>query len=46
VEGQEPLAGQLEAVVGPQLAVGDEDEDLFLEIEQLQNGQGVSLAVD
>ena len=46
VEGQEPLAGQVEAVVGLQLAVGDVDEDLFLEIEQLENGQGVSLAVD
>jgi hypothetical protein len=46
VEGQEPLTGQVEAVVGPQLAVGDVDEDLLLEIEQLENGQGVSLAVD
>jgi hypothetical protein len=46
VESQEPLAGQVEAVVGPQLAVDDVDEDLFLEIEQLENGQGVSLAVD
>jgi hypothetical protein len=46
VEGQEPLARQVEAVVGPQFAVGDEDEDLFLEIEQLENGEGVTLAVD
>ena len=46
VESQEPLAGEVEAVVGPQLAVGDIDEDPFLEIEQLENGQGVSLAVD
>src|SRR4051812_43251280 len=45
VKRQEPLARQVEAVVGPQLAVGDEDEDPFLEIEQLENGQGVSLAV-
>ena len=46
VKRQEPLARQVEAVVGPQLAVGDEDEDPFLEIEQLENGEGVSLAVD
>jgi hypothetical protein len=45
VERQEPLAGQVEAVVGPQLAVGDVDEDLLLEIEQLEDGQGISLAV-
>jgi hypothetical protein len=36
VESQEPLAGQAEAVVGPQFAVGDVDEDPFLEIEQLR----------
>ena len=35
VEGQEALAGQVEAVVGLQLAVGDIDEDPLLEIEQL-----------
>src|SRR5688500_5233447 len=46
VERQEALAGQVEAVVGSQLVVGDVDEDVFLEIEQLENGQGVSLAVD
>ena len=46
VESQEPLAGQVEAVVGFQFAVGDIDEDPFLEIEQLENRQGVSLAVD
>jgi hypothetical protein len=27
VEGQEPLTGQVEAVVSPKLAVGDVDED-------------------
>jgi hypothetical protein len=42
VERQEPLAGQGEAVFGPQFAVGDVDEDSFLEIEQLEHGQGVS----
>ena len=31
VEGQEPLAGELEAVLGLQLAVGDVDVDLLLE---------------
>ena len=46
MEGQEPLTGQVEAVVGLQLAVGDVDEDAFLEIEQLDDGQGVSVAVD
>ncbi len=46
VEGEESLSGQVEAVVGLQLAVGDVDEDPFLEIEQLEDGQGVSLAVD
>jgi hypothetical protein len=45
-ESQEPLAGEVEAVVGSQFAVGDIDEDPFLEIEQLENRQGVSLAVD
>jgi hypothetical protein len=29
-----------------QLAFGDVDEDVFLEIEQLENGQGISLAVN
>ena len=38
VESQEALAGEVEAVVGPQLAVGHGDEDLFLEIEQLEDG--------
>jgi hypothetical protein len=46
VESQEALAGQVEAVVGSQLAVGDVDEDLFLEIEQLEDCEGVSVAVD
>ena len=46
MESQEALAGQVEAVVGLQVAVGDVDEDPFLEIEQLENGQRVSLAVD
>ena len=46
MEGQELLTGQVEAVVGPQLSVGDVDEDLFLEIEQLEDGQRVTLAVD
>ena len=46
MESKEPLTGEEEAVVGPQFPVGDVDEDLFLEIEQLENGQGVSLAVD
>ena len=46
VEGEEALSGQEEAVVGLQLAFGDVDEDAFLDIEQLENGQGVSLAVD
>ena len=41
MESQEPLAGQEEAVIGPQLAFGHIDEDPFLEIEQLENGQGV-----
>ena len=45
-EGQEALPGEVEAVVGPQLAVADVDVDLFLEIEQLEDGQGVPLAVD
>jgi hypothetical protein len=45
VESQEPLAGQVEAVIGLQLAVRDVDGDQFLEIEQLENGQRVSLAV-
>jgi hypothetical protein len=45
-ESQEPLTGQGEAVVGPQFAVGHIDEDPLLEIEQLEDGQGVSLAVD
>jgi hypothetical protein len=46
VEGEEPLAGEVEAVVGLQLAVGDVDVDPLPEIEQLEDGQGVSLAVD
>jgi hypothetical protein len=46
VEGEESLSGQVEAVVCLQLAFGDVDEDAFLEIEQFENGQGVSLAVD
>src|SRR5918995_7151940 len=46
MERQKPLARQVEAVVGLQLAVGDVDEDLLLEIEQLDDGQGVSVAVD
>jgi hypothetical protein len=46
VEGQEPLTGEVEAVVGLQLAVDEVDEDLFLKIEQLQNGQRVPFAVD
>jgi hypothetical protein len=46
VERQESLTGEVEAVVGPQLAVGEVDEDLFLEIRQLEDCQGVSLAVD
>jgi len=46
VEGEESLSGEVEAVVRLQLAFGDVDEDVFLEIEQLENGQGVSLAVD
>ena len=33
-------------MVGPQLAPGDGDVDPLLEIEQLEDGQGVSLAVD
>src|SRR3954464_3942786 len=45
VEGQEPLTGQVEAVVGLQLAVGNVDEDLLPEIEQLEHGQRVPLAV-
>src|SRR3954451_8796855 len=43
---QEPLAGEREAVVGPQLAVLDEDVDLLLEGEELQDGERVALAVD
>jgi hypothetical protein len=46
VEGQEPLTGQVEAVFGLQLAVGDVDEDPLLEIEQLEHGHGVAFAVD
>ena len=42
VEGEEALAGQVEAVVRLQLAFDDVDEDAFLEIEQLENGQRVS----
>jgi hypothetical protein len=38
VEGEESLSGQVEAVVRLQLAFGDVDEDVFLEIEQLENG--------
>ena len=33
-------------MVGLQLAVGDVDEDPLLEVEQLEDGQGVTLAVD
>jgi hypothetical protein len=46
VKGQESLPGQVEAVLGLQFAVGDVDEDPLLEIEQLENGQGVAFAVD
>src|SRR5688572_8283430 len=46
VEGEESLSRQVEAVLRLQLAIGDVHEDVFLEIEQLENGQGVSLAVD
>ena len=45
MEGQESLPSQVEAVVGLQLAFGDVDEDVFLEIEQLEYGQRVSLAL-
>jgi hypothetical protein len=45
-EGEESLSGQVKAVVCLQLAYGDVDEDVFLEIEQLESGQGVSLTVD
>jgi len=38
VESQEALAGEVEAVVGLQLAVGDVDEDPFVEIEELEDG--------
>jgi len=38
VERQKPPTGQGEAVVGLQLSLGDVDEDLFLEMEQLENG--------
>ena len=44
MEGEESLSGQLEAVVRLQLAFGEVDEDAFLQIEQLENGQG-SLAL-
>jgi hypothetical protein len=44
VEGEESLAGKVEAVVCLQLAFCDVDEDAFLEVEQLENGQCVSLA--
>jgi hypothetical protein len=44
VESQEALAGEVEAVLGPQLAVDDVHEDLLLEIEQLEDGEGVALA--
>jgi hypothetical protein len=46
VERQEPLTGEVQAAVRLQLAVGEVDEDLLLEIEQLEDGQGVALAVD
>ena len=46
MEGQEPLTGEVEAVVGLQFAVGDEHKDLLLEGEQLEHRQGVALAVD
>src|SRR4051794_15211022 len=46
MEGEESLSGEVEAVVCFQRAFGDVDEDAFLEIEQLENGKGVSLAVD
>jgi hypothetical protein len=38
MQRQEPLPGQIEAVVGLQLFVNDVDQDLLLEIEQLENG--------
>jgi hypothetical protein len=46
VERQEAPAGEREAVLGLHRAVGDRDEDLLLEREQLQDGQRVALAVD
>jgi hypothetical protein len=46
VEGQEPLAGQIEAVVGLELAANDLDMDLLQEEESLSTGQGVAFAVD
>jgi hypothetical protein len=38
VQGQEWLTGEVEAVVGLQLAVGEVDEDPFVEIEELEDG--------
>src|SRR4051794_22297329 len=46
VQRQEPLAGERETVLGPQLAVADIDVDLLLEGQELQHGQRVALAVD
>src|SRR3954449_8404351 len=46
VQRQKPLPGQIEAVLGLELAVGDKDVDLFVEGEQLEHGEGVAFAVD
>ena len=43
---QEALPGQREAVVGPQLAAGDVDVDALLEVQELEHGERVALAVD
>src|SRR5215213_4516948 len=46
VQRQEALPGQIEAVLGLELAVGNEDIDLFVEGEQLEHGEGVAFALD
>ena len=46
MKGQEALTGQVEAVVGLQLAVDDVDVDALLEIQELEDRQGVPFAVD
>jgi hypothetical protein len=46
VESEEPLTSQVEAVIGFQIAVDHHvNEDPLVEIQQLDDGQRISLAV-